>query len=65
MTDYTRMTGRKPWGVLIDEIVEVTGHERKHASKVRRVWTGVGGGPAKRKGRPADCGEEVQENDFS
>ena len=47
---YARMTGRKARGKLLDEFVEVTGWERKHANKVllgrrRRswcAWTGRG-----------------------
>jgi hypothetical protein len=31
---YTRMTGRKARGRLLDEFVEITGWERKHANKV-------------------------------
>jgi len=31
---YARMTGRKARGALLDEFVEMTGWERKHANKV-------------------------------
>lgn len=31
---YSRMTGRRAKGVLLDEYIEVTGHERKYAIKV-------------------------------
>ncbi len=31
---YSRMTGRQAKGVLLDEFIEVTGHERKYAIKV-------------------------------
>jgi hypothetical protein len=55
---YARLTGRKARGKLLDEFVEVTGWERKHANKVllnTRRRTGRRG----KRGAPRRYGGEV------
>ena len=47
---YARMTGRKARSKLLDEFVEVTGWERKHANKVLL-------GIKRRQGRRGKTGE--------
>ena len=50
---YARMTGRKARGVLLDEYVEVTGWDRKHANKVLL-------GKRRRKGRRGKRGAPIR-----
>ena len=46
---YARMTGRKARGRLLDELVEVTGWDRKHANEVLL-------GKRRRRGRRGEKG---------
>lgn len=50
---YARMTGRKARGRLLDELVEVTGWDRKHANKVLL-------GKRRRKGRRGKRGAPIR-----
>lgn len=55
---YARLTGRKARGKLLDEFVEITGWDRKHANKVllgRRRRKGRRG----KRGAPRKYGDEV------
>ena len=55
---YARLTGRKARGKLLDEFIEITGWERKHANKVllgKRRKTGSGG----QRGAPKRYGGEL------
>jgi hypothetical protein len=52
---YARLTGRKARGKLLDEFIEITGWERKHANKVllgKRRSKGRRG----KRGAPRQCG---------
>ena len=56
---YARMTGRKARGKLLDELVEITGWDRKHANKVLL-------GKRRRKGRRGKRGAPLRYgNDFT
>lgn len=53
--------GRAGRGLMIDELVEQFGYERKHAIKLLGAKAGWGGDPKVRKGRPPKYGPEVTE----
>ena len=57
---YSRMTGRRGRGRLLDELVEMTGWDRKHANKVllgKRRTTGRRG----KRGAPTRYGKKLTE----
>ena len=59
---YRRYTGKRARGTLLDEFCQVTGHERKYASKLLSTRRGPGatGTPApNRGGRPKTYDDEV------
>lgn len=58
---YSRMRGKQARSRLIDELVEVTGWDRKHANKVLLGIKRQRGGRAGKRGAEKEYGASIQE----
>jgi len=56
---YARMTGRKARGKLLDEFIEITGWDRKHANKVLLGTRRRKGGRRGKRGAPRRYGADL------